>query len=210
VSAKQAQFHDWDSEASACRTDLWAYASVSRYREATQETRLTIQCQGDYNSAFPAGVNIAATWDRSLAYLRGLAMGKEFNSKGVDIQLGPVSGPLGRTPEGGRNWEGFSPDPMNTGVMMAETIKGIQDAGVIACAKHYILNEQEHFRLVGEANGYGYNITASASSNVDDRTMHELYLWYVHPWMWMKVRRLIFQAICRRCPCRRWIHHVFL
>ncbi|EEA28836.1 hypothetical protein TMatcc_002812 [Talaromyces marneffei ATCC 18224] len=131
----------------------------------------------DYNSAFPAGVNIAATWDRSLAYLRGRAMGKEFNSKGVDIQLGPVSGPLGRTPEGGRNWEGFSPDPMNTGVMMAETIKGIQDAGVIACAKHYILNEQEHFRLVGEANGYGYNITASASSNVDDRTMHELYLW---------------------------------
>lgn len=108
-------------------------------------------------------------------------MGKEFNSKGVDIQLGPVSGPLGRTPEGGRNWEGFSPDPMNTGVMMAETIKGIQDAGVIACAKHYILNEQEHFRLVGEAKGYGYNITASASSNVDDRTMHELYLWCVYP-----------------------------
>lgn len=67
---------------------------------------------------------------------------------------------------------------MNTGVMMAETIKGIQDAGVIACAKHYILNEQEHFRLLGEAKGYGYNITASASSNVDDRTMHELYLWY--------------------------------
>ncbi len=29
----------------------------------------------------------------------------------VDIQLGPVAGPLGRAPEGGRNWEGFSPDP---------------------------------------------------------------------------------------------------
>lgn len=29
-----------------------------------------------------------------------------------------------------------------TGVGMAESIKGIQDAGVIACAKHFIGNEQ--------------------------------------------------------------------
>lgn len=25
---------------------------------------------------------------------------------------------------------------------MAETVKGIQDAGVIACAKHFVANEQ--------------------------------------------------------------------
>ena len=41
------------------------------------------------------------------------------------------------------------------GVAIAETVKGTQDAGVIACAKHFIGNEQEHFRQVGEANGYG-------------------------------------------------------
>lgn len=29
-----------------------------------------------------------------------------------------------------------------TGIGIAETIKGIQDAGVIACAKHFIGNEQ--------------------------------------------------------------------
>lgn len=69
-------------------------------------------------------------------------MGQEHRGKGVDVQLGPVAGPIGRAPAGGRNWEGFSPDPVLTGVGMAETIKGIQDAGVIACAKHYILNEQ--------------------------------------------------------------------
>jgi Glycosyl hydrolase family 3 N terminal domain len=69
-------------------------------------------------------------------------MGSEHRDKGVDVQLGPVSGPLGRAPEGGRNWEGFSPDPVLTGVGMEFTIKGIQDAGVIACAKHYIMNEQ--------------------------------------------------------------------
>ena len=34
-------------------------------------------------------------------------MGNEHKLKGVDIQLGPVVGPLGRSPEGGRNWEGM-------------------------------------------------------------------------------------------------------
>jgi beta-glucosidase len=91
-------------------------------------------------------------------------MGSEHRGKGVDVQLGPVAGPIGRVPAGGRNWEGFSPDPVLTGVAMAETIKGIQDAGVIACAKHYLLNEQEHYR-------------EQLSSNVDDKTLHELYLW---------------------------------
>lgn len=35
----------------------------------------------------------------------------------------------------------------------------------------------EHFRQVGEAHGYGYNISETLSSNIDDKTMHELYLW---------------------------------
>lgn len=34
-------------------------------------------------------------------------MGQEHRGKGVDVQLGPVSGPLGRNAAGGRNWEGF-------------------------------------------------------------------------------------------------------
>ena len=61
----------------------------------------------EYNSVFPAGVNVAATFDRGLAYARGAAMGAEHRGKGSDVQLGPVAGPLGRSPEGGRNWEGF-------------------------------------------------------------------------------------------------------
>lgn len=61
---------------------------------------------------------------------------------------------------------------------MAQTIHGIQDAGVIACAKHYIGNEQEHFRQAPEAlSQAGFTISDSLSSNIDDATMHELYLW---------------------------------
>jgi beta-glucosidase len=118
----------------------------------------------DHNSAFPAGVNVAATFSRRLMRLRGEALGAEFRGKGVDVMLGPASGPLGRVPQGGRNWEAFGPDPYLAGVAMAETIQGIQSRGVVACAKHYILNEQEHFR-------------GSMDVRIDDRTMHELYLW---------------------------------
>ncbi|OKP11534.1 hypothetical protein PENSUB_3020 [Penicillium subrubescens] len=131
----------------------------------------------DYASAFTSSQMAAATFDRSILYQRGRAMAQEHKGKGITIQLGPVAGPLGRTPEGGRNWEGFSPDPVLTGIAMAETIKGMQDTGVIACAKHYIGNEQEHFRQVGEAAGHGYTISDSISSNINDRAMHELYLW---------------------------------
>lgn len=65
----------------------------------------------DYNSVFSSGQSVAATFDRGLFYARGYAMGSEHKAKGVTVQLGPVAGPLGRAPEGGRNWEGFSPDP---------------------------------------------------------------------------------------------------
>ncbi|KAF4556659.1 Glycosyl hydrolase family 3 C-terminal domain-containing protein 3 [Elsinoe fawcettii] len=131
----------------------------------------------DFVSVFPAGVNVAATWDRGLAYQRGVSMGQEHRDKGVDIQLGPVAGPLGRSPAAGRNWEGFSPDPWLTGVLFADTIKGIQSQNVMACAKHYIMNEQEHFRQISESRNYGFNITQPLSSNIDDQTLHELYLW---------------------------------
>ncbi len=61
--------------------------------------------------------------------------------------------------------------------MFARTIQGIQSAGVMATGKHYIGNEQEHFRQAPEASSFGFNITDSLSTNIDDKTMHELYLW---------------------------------
>ena len=84
-------------------------------------------------------------------YARGHAQGLERRDHGVNILLGPVASPLGRSPAGGRYWEGFGPDPVLTGIAFSQTIKGIQDAGVVACAKHFIGNEQEHFRMGPEA-----------------------------------------------------------
>lgn len=97
-------------------------------------------------------------------------MAGEFRRKGVNILLGPMVGPLGRVVEGGRNFEGFSVDPYLSGALVYESVSGIQEAGVIATTKHYIANEQETNR-----NPFG-NISA-VSSNLDDTTLHESYLW---------------------------------
>jgi beta-glucosidase len=94
--------------------------------------------QAIYVSVFSAGVSAAASWDRLLVRQRGVYMGVEFKGKGAHVALGPVIGPLGRPPYAGRNWEGFSPDAYLSGVLVEETIHGIQSTGVQACAKHYI------------------------------------------------------------------------
>ena len=48
---------------------------------------------------------------------------------------------------------------------------------VIACVKHLIANEQETNRLPFLGGLIPQLGIQSVSSNVDDRTMHELYLW---------------------------------
>lgn len=42
----------------------------------------------DLASLFPSGVTAAATWDKSLFYQRGFALGEEFRDKGSHVLLG--------------------------------------------------------------------------------------------------------------------------
>jgi beta-glucosidase len=127
----------------------------------------------DNNTAFPAGITTGATFNKALMYARGFALGEEARGKGVNIQLGPTIGPLGRKPRGGRGWEGFGADPVLQGFGGSETIKGMQDNGVIATVKHFIGNEQEMYRMDIIPHG----LMKAISSNIDDRTLHELYAW---------------------------------
>lgn len=88
-------------------------------------------------------------------------MGGEFRAKGVNVALGPVVGPAGRTLMGGRNWEGkpinwirgtgtcfadslpgFSVDPYLSGALVFETVTGIQQVGVITSTKVSTLGSQ--------------------------------------------------------------------
>ncbi|KAL1689315.1 glycoside hydrolase family 3 protein [Schizophyllum commune] len=110
-------------------------------------------------TGFPPGIAVASTFSKRLMRARGEAIAQEFRGKGVKCVESP---PYSRNPKGGRNWESFGPDPYLSGEAAYETIVGVQDVGVMACAKHYLGNNQEHWR-------YGY------TSNIDDRTIHEMY-----------------------------------
>lgn len=131
----------------------------------------------DLITGFPAALTAGATFNKDLMYIRGEAIGREHKLKGVDIMLGPSVGPLGLKAVGGRNWEGFGADPYLNGVAGALTVEGIQDQGIMANAKHYIANEQEQFRQVVEPDHNGQPFTQAISSNIDDRTLHEIYTW---------------------------------
>ena len=114
-------------------------------------------------SAFPASINVASTFDRKLMLDHGTNMGAEFKGLGVNIMLGPMMNGLRSAPDAGRNWEGSGADPYLTSESAKLQVRGIQSQGVIATAKHFLLNEQETFRT-------------NSSANVDDRTLHEVYL----------------------------------
>ncbi|PWN87978.1 hypothetical protein FA10DRAFT_281476 [Acaromyces ingoldii] len=136
----------------------------------------------DFVTVFPAGVTTAATFNRDLFEARAEAMAAEFRAKGIHVLLGPVTGgPLGRSPYQGRNWEGFGADPFLVGEAAYRSVRGIQSQGVIATAKHFLVYEQETFRQLYAADdpwtlNPENNTVNTYSANVDDRTMHDLYL----------------------------------
>ena len=116
----------------------------------------------DSCTAFPALVNLAATWDKEMSYLYGVSIGEEARYRKKDILLGPGVN-ICRTPLNGRNFEYMGEDPYLAGQMVVPYVKGVQEQGVAACVKHYAVNNQEFQRT-------------QSNSVVDDRTLHEIYL----------------------------------
>lgn len=113
-------------------------------------------------TAYAGGVALAATWDPDFARKLGVSLGKDARARGVNFLLGPGVN-IARAPVGGRNFEYLSEDPFLNGALAVPFIEGVQSQGVIATVKHYALNNQEYNRH-------------NSSSDVDERTMREIYL----------------------------------
>ena len=112
--------------------------------------------------AYPAVQSLANTWSRECARLMGEALADDCSENDVDILLAPGVN-IKRNPLNGRNFEYFSEDPYLAGTLAYEYIDGLQNRGVGACIKHYYANSLEYNRF-------------EQSSEVDDRTLREIYL----------------------------------
>ena len=113
------------------------------------------------STMYPSGVLTASTWNRSLVEELGHGLGRDAKARGVSILLGPGVN-IYRAPMCGRNYEYFGEDPYLAGEIAKHYIIGVQSEGVIATVKHFAANNQEWSRH-------------HASSDVDERTLHEIY-----------------------------------
>lgn len=111
---------------------------------------------------FPTAAALASSFDRSLLRTLGEVLGEECQTEDISMLLGPGLN-IKRSPLCGRNFEYFSEDPYLTGQLAAAYVKGLQGKGIAACPKHFAANNQETLRMSG-------------SSQVDERTLHEIYL----------------------------------
>ena len=129
-------------------------------------------------TAYPAGIGLAASFDRENAVAIGTALGRDCRARGVHILLAPAMNPY-RSPLAGRNFEYLGEDPVLAGTLAAGYVQGLQSQGVSATIKHFAGNEQEFDR---------HNL----DSVIDERTLREIYLRpfeicieQAHPWCLM-------------------------
>lgn len=114
------------------------------------------------STLYPSGILTAATFNRELANRLGHSLGQDAKARGVAVLLGPGVN-IYRAPQCGRNYEYMGEDPFLTSETAKQYILGVQAEGVLATIKHFVANNQlEHVRH-------------SVSSDVDERTLNEIY-----------------------------------
>lgn len=115
-------------------------------------------------TCFPSSSTLANSWNESVTYEVGKALGEEASYEKVSVLLGPGAN-MKRNPRCGRNFEYYTEDPYLAGKMASGFVRGIQDEnnGVSACVKHFAANNQEERRMV-------------IDTILDERTLREIYL----------------------------------
>lgn len=111
---------------------------------------------------FPTGVSMASSFNRELVKKLGETLGEECQAENIAVLLGPAMN-IKRSPLCGRNFEYYSEDPYVSSQLASAYIKGLQSKHIGACPKHFYANNMEEKRM-------------TASSEVDERTLREIYL----------------------------------
>ncbi len=102
-------------------------------------------CQISGGTLWASTPILSATYNVDLAKEQGRMIGNESIFGGVDGWYGP-SLDIHRSPFSGRNFEYYSQDGVQGGIMAAALIEGATSKGVICFTKHVFLNDQEAYR----------------------------------------------------------------
>jgi beta-glucosidase len=113
-------------------------------------------------TAMPAPVGLAATWDPSAAGQYGSTVGDAGRATGEDVWLAPMINAVNFV-TGGRNFETLGEDPYLASQLVVPEVQGVQSRGMIAEIKHYAENDFENGRT-------------STSVTINDQTLHETEL----------------------------------
>ncbi|MBN1305580.1 MAG: glycoside hydrolase family 3 C-terminal domain-containing protein [Anaerolineales bacterium] len=113
-------------------------------------------------TCFPVSMARGASFDRVLEKKIGDVIGKEARALGANY-FGGVCINILRHPAWGRAQETYSEDPYLLGEMGSALTESVQAHNVIACAKHYALNNIENSRFF-------------VNVKVDERSLREVYL----------------------------------
>jgi beta-glucosidase len=114
------------------------------------------------STRFPANLLVAATWDPDRAYDQAKGIARDAHARGFAVWYGPGMN-MYRVPVGGRNSEYLSgEDPLLGSRLAVAQVQGAQAEGIVATAKHFVVNDQEYKR-------------SGINTVVDERTLREIY-----------------------------------
>ncbi len=113
-------------------------------------------------TCFPVAIARAASFDVNLEERVGNAIGTEMRVHGNDWFGGVCINQMYH-PRGGRSQESYGEDTYILGEMGSALVRGVQKHKIIACSKHYAVNNQETTRM-------------KVDVTVDERTLREVFL----------------------------------
>ena len=120
-------------------------AQLTKYWQVLSKTPLLITIDAEWGLgmrlknawSFPKQMTLGAVTDNELIYRMAYKIGEHCKSIGTQMNYAPVVDINSNPANPVINFRSFGEDPQQVAIKGAAYIRGLQDAGVMACAKHF-------------------------------------------------------------------------
>lgn len=120
-------------------------ANLTNYYQGIAKTPLMVTIDGEWGlgmrldsvTKFPYQLTLGAMNDENLVYRMGLAVGEQCKRIGVQVNYAPVVDVNNNPNNPVIGYRSFGEDKYKVAAFGVAYMKGMQDAGIMACAKHF-------------------------------------------------------------------------